>query len=185
MADQRGTGHEWRSGEVFAWTEREGPGRGPGRGSRRLWYLLAGAMSVVLFGIMSSDTLCPEHRTWVLALGSASLIAAGTAVVGLIDGWGGAPLLALASALGGVGIGLIDAIHAPTRGRLIALGFVVAFTLACALVWAQRRQRRWDRSVAHWLRPLRTAWPETPAAPSAALPVPPPATRVPPVQHRG
>ena len=80
-----------------------GPGRGPSEGGRRLWFLLAGAMALVFLGIMSSDTLCPEHRLWVLLLGGASLIAAGAAIVGLIDGWAGAPLLALASALGGVG----------------------------------------------------------------------------------
>jgi uncharacterized membrane protein YccC len=157
---------------VLAWTEREGPGRGPGPSSRRLWYLLAGAMSVVLFGIMSSDTLCPEHRMWVLLLGAASLIAAGTAVVGLIDGWAGAPLLAMASALGGVGIGLIDAVHSPSRGRLIALGFGAAFAVACALVWRQRRQHRWDRSVARSLRPIETSLPEQMPAPTS-----PPATR--------
>jgi len=125
-------------------------------------------MSLVFFGIMSSDTLCPEHRAWVLLLGGASLIAAGVAIVGLIDGWAGAPLLALASALGGVGIGLIDAVHNPSRGRLIALGFGVAFAMACGLVWRQARQRRWDRSVARALRPLDAAM----AAPTAAVPAP-------------
>ena len=134
MADERTQGQGWRSDEVLAWTEREGPGRGPSQGGRRLWFLLAGAMALVFLGIMSSDTLCPEHRAWVLLLGGASLIAAGVAIVGLIDGWAGAPLLALASALGGVGIGLIDAVHDPSRGRLIALGFGLAFAMACGLV---------------------------------------------------
>ena len=138
---------DWRPTEVLAWTEREGPGRGPTGADRRLWFVLAGAMSVVFFGIMSSDALCPDHRLWVLTLGGASLIAAGTAIVGLIDGWAGAPLLALAAAVGGVGIGLIDAIHSPSRGRLIALGFSVVFAGACWLVWHQRRQHRWDRAV--------------------------------------
>ena len=78
-----------------------GPSTKARAGARRwrpaVWFLLAGAMSAVFLGIMSSDALCPEHRLWVLFLGGASLIAAGTAIVGLIDGWAGAPLLALAS----------------------------------------------------------------------------------------
>jgi hypothetical protein len=183
MADERTTGQGWRSDEVLAWTEREGPGRGPSRGSRRLWFLLAGAMSLVFLGIMSSDTLCPEHRAWVLLLGGASLIAAGVAIVGLIDGWAGAPLLALASALGGVGIGLIDAVHYPSRGRLIALCFGVAFAMACGLVWRQSRQRRWDRSVARSLRPLDAELPSPSRSPSAAAPDAG-APVSPPVHHR-
>ena len=146
-----GSRREWQAGEVLAWTEREGPGRGPTAGGRRVWFLLAGAMSVVFLGIMSSDALCPDHRLWVLLLGGGSLIAAGTAIVGLIDGWAGAPLLALAAALGGVGIGLIDTIHSPSRGRLIALGFGLVFAGACWLVWRQGRQHRWDRDVARSL----------------------------------
>ena len=146
-------GEQWRSDEVLAWTEREGPGRGPAGPSRKVWFLLAGAMSVVFLGMMSSDTLCPEHRVWVLVIGGAALIAAGTAIVGLIDGWAGAPLLALVSAVGGVAVGLIDAIHAPTRGRLIAVAFALVFVVACWLVWRQERLRRWDRQVARSLRP--------------------------------
>jgi hypothetical protein len=179
VGDERTGGQGWRSGEVLAWTEREGPGRGPTRASRRLWFLLAGAMALVFLGIMSSDTLCPEHRVWVLLLGGASLIAAGVAIVGLIDGWAGAPLLALCSALGGVGIGLIDAVHFPTRGRLIALGFGVAFALACALVWRQSRQRRWDRAVDRSLQPMPVEPAVPPSTPPAAeAPAPPPVRRV-------
>jgi hypothetical protein len=113
-----------------------------------------------------------------LLLGGASLIAVGVAIVGLIDGWAGAPVLALASAPGGVGIGLIDAVHYPSRGRLIALGFGVAFAMACGLVWRQARQRRWDRAVARSLRPLDIAMP--PASGVAAAPAP----ASPPVHHQ-
>jgi hypothetical protein len=116
--------------------------------------LVAGSLSAVFIGLMSSESLCPEHRLWVLLLGGASLIAAGTAIVGLLDGWAGAPLLTLISALGGVGVGLIDTIHAPTRGRLTALGFAVVFVGAACLVLRQERQRRWDRRLAASLRPL-------------------------------
>jgi hypothetical protein len=145
---------QWRSDEVLAWTEREGPGRGPRSPNRRVWLLVAGALAVVFMGIMSSGSLCPEHRVWALLLGGAAFIAAGTAIVGLLDGWAGAPLLTLASALGGVGVGFIDAIHAPTRGRLTAIGFGVVFVGASWLVWRQERQRRWDRQVAVSLQAL-------------------------------
>ena len=147
-------GEQWRSGEVLAWTEQEGPGRGPTTPGRGMWFLVAGTLAVVFAGIMSSDTLCPEHRLWALLIGGGALIAAGTALVGLIDGWAGAPLLAMLSALGGVGVGVIDAIHAPTRGRLIAIGFSAVFVGASWLVWHQQRQRRWDRQVEASLRPL-------------------------------
>jgi hypothetical protein len=149
MADQ-----QWRSDELLAWTERDGPGRGPRGPQRRAWLLVAGTLSVVFMGLMSSESLCPEHRLWVLLLGGASFIAAGTAIVGLLDGWAGAPLLTLVSALGGVGVGLIDTIHAPTRGRLTALGFAVVFVGAACLVIRQERQLRWDRRVSASLRPL-------------------------------
>jgi hypothetical protein len=78
-----------------------------------------------------------------------------------------------------VGIGLIDAVHYPSRGRLIALGFGLAFAMACGLVWRQARQRRWDRSVARSLRPLDVAMP---LASGAAADASAPAS--PPVQHR-
>ena len=145
---------QWRSDEVLAWTEQEGPGRGPAAPGRATWLVVAGALAVVFAGILSSDTLCPEHRLWVLLIGGASLIAAGTALIGLIDGWAGAPLLAMLSALGGIGVGVIDAVHAPTRGRLVAIGFGLVFVGASWLVWRQQRQRRWDRQVEAALRPL-------------------------------
>jgi hypothetical protein len=99
----------------------------------------------------------------VLLLGGGALIAAGAAIVGLISGWAGAPLLALASALGGVGIGLIDTLHSATRGRTIALAFALVFIGAAVLVWRQHRQHRWDRDVARSLRPASTVLPASPA----------------------
>jgi hypothetical protein len=157
---------EWRESEVLAWTEHEGPGRGPSRG-RTIWFWLAGGMAAVFAGIMSSDALCPEHRLWVLLLGGGALIAAGAAIVGLISGWAGAPLLALASALGGVGIGLIDTLHSATRGRTIALAFALVFVASAVLVWRQHRQHRWDRGVARSLHTTPAVLP-VPASPSPA-----------------
>jgi hypothetical protein len=147
----------WRSDQVLAWTEQEGPGRGPAAPGRGAWLIVAGALAVVFAGILSSDTLCPEHQLWVLHIGGGALIAAGTALIGLIDGWAGAPLLAMLSALGGIGVGVIDAVHAPTRGRLVAIGFGLVFVGASWLVWHQQRQLRWDRRVQASLRPLAPA----------------------------
>jgi hypothetical protein len=155
----------WRESEVLAWTEHEGPGRGPSRG-RTVWFWLAGGLAAVFAGIMSSDTLCPEHRTWVLLLGGAAIIAAGAAIVGLVSGWAGAPLLALASALAGVGIGLIDMVHSATRGRTIAIAFALVFVGAAVLVGRQYRQHRWDQDVARSLRPTPAVLP--PPAPVRA-----------------
>jgi hypothetical protein len=71
----------------------------------------------------------------------------------LIDGWAGAPLLATLGALGGVAVGVIDAAHAPTRGRLVATGFGLVFVGASWLLWHQQRQHSWDRQVEASLRP--------------------------------
>ena len=79
-----------------------------------------------------NDTLCPEHRSWVMALGTVGIIGTGVAIVGLVQSWALAPLLAVAVALDGVAIGLIDALHDPTRGRLIALVFALAAVLGAA-----------------------------------------------------
>jgi hypothetical protein len=157
----------WKSGEVLAWTEGDGPGRPPQGPGKAIPFALAGVLSVVFFGILSSDTLCPDHRAWVQGLGTVGFTGTVLAVIGLVRGWAMAPLLTLAAAGTGVAIGFIDAVHDPTRGRLVAAGFAVVCFGAVALALESMRLRAWDRSLRESLRPV-----DAPAGPEAAAVAP-------------
>lgn len=149
----------WKSGEVLAWTEGDGPGRPPKGPGRAVPFALAGALSVVFVGILSSDTLCPDHRAWVQAVGTVGFTGTVLAIIGLVRGWAMAPLLTLTAASTGVAIGFIDAVHDPTRGRLIAVGFAVVCFGAVALALKSMSLRVWDRSLRDSLRSVAPAVP--------------------------
>jgi hypothetical protein len=108
-------------------------------------------MLAVFVGMMSTDTLCPEHRAWVAGLASVGAVSIVTSVVALLRGWPSAAVLALLSALLGVAIGLIDAAHSGTRGPVIAAAFGILSLGAIFLAENQLRIARWDRRT---LRPL-------------------------------
>lgn len=139
---------EWHSGEVLAFTEREGPGRPPAGPSRWMTGTLAGVLGVTFAGVFSSDTLCPDHRAWVQALAGVAFFGVVAALVALGRGWAAAPLLTLVASVPGIGIGLLDAVHSPTRGRLVAVGFAVVTVLAARMTWRTWRLARWDRVLA-------------------------------------
>jgi hypothetical protein len=105
--------------------------------------IIAAPLAYVLF----SDTLCPEHRMWVQLLGSVAIVSAVASVVGLIRGWPVAPALTCVSAALGVVIGVIDMVHDPQRGALVAAGFAAAFLVSVLLLAGERQAQRWDRSV--------------------------------------
>jgi hypothetical protein len=161
---------QWTDGEVVAWTERDGVARRPKGPSRILPFALVGMLGVVFAGMMSTDTLCPEHRTWVLALGTLGLVGTIGAIVALVQERAIAPLLAVAVSLIGVAIGFIDAIHDPDRGHVVALAFGICALLAIALTVSSLPVALWDRRVRRQLAaaPV-TAAPVT-AAPDAAMP---------------
>ncbi len=145
---------EWRSGQVLAWTEREGP-QPPPKGPGRLGPgALAGALGVVFVGMLGTDSLCPEHRVLVQVVATFALMGIVASIVGLVRGWPLASFTTLASALAGVAIGFIDAAHDPTRGRLLALGFGVVVIGAAALAARQVALIRWDRTVEAELAPV-------------------------------
>ncbi|HET6954136.1 MAG TPA: hypothetical protein VFI47_27470 [Acidimicrobiales bacterium] len=146
-------GGDWRSSGVLAWTEHDGPGRPPRAPGRGLSFALAATLGVILAGMLSTDTLCPDHRNWVLALGTAGLVGTVVAITGLVKGWAVAPYLTLAVSFTGISIGLIDAIHDPTRGRLIALGFGACAALAAVLAGGTVPLALWDRRVRRDARP--------------------------------
>lgn len=138
---------EWRSREVIAWTDNDGPGRPPEGLGRVVPYVLAIALGVVFVGMLGSDTLCPEHRAWVMILGAVGIVGTGAAIVGLVQGWAVSPLLTVGVSVIGLAIGLIDATHDPTRGRLIALGFGISAVLASVLAVAALRLTAWEHRV--------------------------------------
>lgn len=134
----------WQSGEVLAFTEREGPGRPPAGPSRWSAGTLAGVLGVTFAGVLSSDTLCPDHRAWVQTLAGVAFLGVITAVVALWRGWAAGPLLTLVAGLAGIAIGFLDAVHSPTRGRLVAVGFAAATMLAAVMAWRAWRLAHWD-----------------------------------------
>lgn len=143
MANER---EQWRSGEVLAFTEREGPGRPPAGPSVWSTGMLASVLAVTFVGMMSSDTLCPEHRVWVELLAGFAIFGVGAALIALSRGWAGAPLLTMMASAAGVAIGFLDAVHSPTRGRLVALSFALCTMLAASMAWRARRLAGWDRA---------------------------------------
>ena len=164
-------GSGWRSDEVLAWTEREGPGRPPAAPSRWVATGLAAGLGAVLVGMLSTDALCPDHRAWVQALGSVALLGVIVAIVGLVRRSAIALPTTLVTAGLGVVIGFIDAVHDPTRGHLIAMGFGLAGVASAWMAFRQLRLLRWERRVYAGLAPgdagvLAGLSPE-PAAPSA------------------
>jgi hypothetical protein len=162
----------WQDSEQVAWTEHDGPGRPPAAASRNLWLALAGVLAVVFSAMMFTDVLCPEHRAWVQALGSVALLGSATSAVALLRGWSAAPLLTLATAATGVPIGLIDAQHDPTRGRLVALAFAVCVAGSFVLWARQLMITRWSRRVLATgsAAPIEALEPAAPVAPTHAAP---------------
>jgi hypothetical protein len=158
---------QWRDGEVVAWTERDGVAARPKGPSRILPFALVATLGAVFAGMMSTDTLCPEHRTWVLALGLIGLIGTAGAVVALVQSRAIAPLLTVAVSLVGVAIGFIDAIHDPTRGHTVALAFGIAALMAVALTVSSVPIALWDRRVRRQLAPAPAPATAVPAATAA------------------
>ncbi|HZM37763.1 MAG TPA: hypothetical protein VFB94_01550 [Acidimicrobiales bacterium] len=115
--------------------------------------VLAATLATLLTGMMSYDTLCSEHRGWVVLLGVLGFMGTAAAIVGLVQARALAPLITVFVSLMGVSIGLIDAVHDPTRGRLIALGFGVAAGLGALLTARAVPLALWDWRVRRRLEP--------------------------------
>jgi hypothetical protein len=145
---------EWRSGETLAWTNRDGV-TPPPRGVNR-WLLgsIALSLSGVWIGMISTDALCPDHRLWVQTLGTVALVAAVTAVVGLVGHRAWAPVAALASALFGIAVGFIDMVHSPTRGGVLAISFAVVAVAVLVAAVPQLRSALWLRRAQQQLAPV-------------------------------
>jgi hypothetical protein len=138
----------WRSTERLAWTVADGPGRPPG--GVRPWYVASSAvvLGCALGVILFTDSLCPEHRLWVRLLGAVGVAVSLAAFAALVRGSAAAPVLTLAGAVAGVGIGALDALHAPLRGSLVLFGFLALTLMTAWPLWLEWMGARWARRVA-------------------------------------
>src|ERR687897_318720 len=141
---------EWRSGDTLAGTRRDGVTPPPKGAHRGLLASVALSLTGVWIGMIATDALCPDHRLWVQSLGTVALVASVWAIVGLIGQRAWAVLAALASALFGIAVGVIDMVHSPTRGAILSIVFaVVALGVLVAAVpvlrsalWMRRAERQ-------------------------------------------
>lgn len=139
---------------TLAWTSNDGVA-GPPTGVRTgLLGAIAAAMGAVWIGVLSTGTLCPEHRAWVLALASLALVTSAVAVVGLVKQKAWSAWFTLLSATLGIGIGLIDAVHDLARGSLIAVVFAVVAAGVAAALLVQMKSAAWARATARSLAPV-------------------------------
>jgi hypothetical protein len=153
----------WRDTDTIGWTERDGAGRAPWAPGSAVWLATAAGLLAVLGVVFFTDVLCPEHRAWVQVLGAGALLAAGLSIAGVLRHSRWAPVGTMVAAALGVAIGLIDAIHAPGRGWLLAALFALAGAGAAVLAGRQLALARWERTV---VTPLVEAAPQ--AAPVEA-----------------
>lgn len=139
---------QWTSTEVLAWSRADGPDR-PSEGPSR-WALgaVAATLAVTTTGILATDTLCPEHRLWVQTLATVAIVLSITSVVQILRAQASAGLFALGASVMGVAIGLIDAVHSPSRGRLIAAAFALAAMASAGIALRIRAMRRYDDRLA-------------------------------------
>lgn len=142
------SGTEWKQAEVLAWSSHDGPGEAPKAPGRWLLGGVGGALSVTFVGIMGSDTLCPDHRAWVQILASVALVTSVVAVAQVLRNQASAGVLALLAACLGMAIGLLDAVHSPTRGSLILLGFAIAAVGSAIVSFRLLRLGAWDHRLA-------------------------------------
>ncbi|HUR77340.1 MAG TPA: hypothetical protein VMZ22_05295 [Acidimicrobiales bacterium] len=136
----------WRSTPAVAWTQAEGPGLPP-RVTAWPWFATAATLAVAFLVILTSDSLCPEHKVWIDVLCTSALVLTISAITGLVRGWSTAPFLALGASALGVAIGVLDAAHSPLRGGLVVAGFVVAQTFGAWLSARQLRLLAWDKKL--------------------------------------
>lgn len=136
---------DWQATEVLAWTAHDGPPHAPAADPSWMWTTTAGTLAVAFAAIFFTDVICPEYEIRIDP--ALALTGVGVSIAGLVLGWAKAPLLTVATAALGVGVGLNDAVHAPLRGGMIAAAFLVAMLVSAWLAVRQVRLLAWDRSV--------------------------------------
>lgn len=137
-------GQVWTATDVVAYTEHDGPGRPPRVPGKAVGVILACVLGATLFGMMAADTMCPEHRAWAMAIASAALLTVPVAAVASWRGWASGPRLTAVAGVLGVATGVLDTIHAPMRGVVVASIFALIAIAACVLSVITHRALRWD-----------------------------------------
>jgi hypothetical protein len=136
---------DWRRSETLAWTRRDGVTPPPDGVNRWFFGAIALSMAGVWIGMIATDALCPEHRMWVQTFGVLASLSAVSSIFGLAGQRFWAPLAALASALLGIAVGFIDAVHSPTRGALISIAFAIVSVAVLVASVPQLRSALWIR----------------------------------------
>jgi hypothetical protein len=173
---------QWNAGEPVAWTRHDGVAPPPKPARAGVLIAAATAIAGIWIAMLATDSLCPEHRMWVQVLGTVALAAAVTAVIGLIGARAWAAPFAVLSATLGVGVGLLDAVHSPTRGALTSIAFSVVSVVLAFIAVPYVRTAWWARRTGRYLsaehvpvgEPATThasARPRAGEGPSAAQPV--------------
>jgi hypothetical protein len=88
------------------------------------------------------------------------------AFVALMRNSASGPVLTLAGAVAGIGIGGIDMLHAPLRGAIVLGAFSLLAVLTAWPLFVEARAAAWTRRVARDLQPV--------AQPTVAEPAPEP-----------
>jgi hypothetical protein len=134
----------WRETPIVAWTQHDGVGRLPNRQRRVTLLVLAGALTAVWLVLLGVDAFCPEHRAWVQTLAVGALVTSIASITGLVTSRAWSPFATCATAILGIVVGLIDAVHSPPRGALIATAFGCVALVVGVLSIGMVRNLRWD-----------------------------------------
>jgi thiol:disulfide interchange protein len=90
----------------------------------------------------------------VQTLGTVALVAAVWAIVGLVGQRSWAVLAALASALFGIAVGVIDMVHSQTRGAILSIAFAVVAVGVLVAAVPVLRSALWMRRAERQLAPV-------------------------------
>lgn len=138
---------QWRAGPVVAWTDSDGPGQVPPAPSRRVSGAATIALGVAIVGVLTSNSVCPDHALWIDVVASLTMVVGITAIVATVKASAAAPLLALAAALGGITVATIGLAHEVTRSRVVLAAFGIAAIAGASSALATLRMRRWESRV--------------------------------------
>ena len=71
---------QWRAGPVVAWTESDGPGSVPPAPSRRVGGAATISLGVAIIGVLTSNSVCPDHALWIDVVASLTMVVGITAI---------------------------------------------------------------------------------------------------------
>lgn len=138
---------QWRVGPIVAWTESDGPGTVPLAPSRRVGGAATISLGVAIIGVLTSNSVCPDHALWIDVVASLTMVVGITAIVATLKASAAGPMLALAAAIGGITVAAIGLAHEVTRSRVVLAAFGIAAIASASSAFATLRMRRWESRV--------------------------------------